>query len=69
MKLIIFSVIQFQWIIEPQNVLCSYTNVSFMLAKTKEFLNWWCLYESNKFTKDFLLLIACSFLAAFTNNT
>ena len=45
-----------------------HTNVSFMLAKTKEFLKCWCSYESNKFTKDFLLLIACSFLAAFTDN-
>ena len=68
MKLMILSVIQFQWTIEPQSVLCSHTNVSFMFAKTKEFLNCWCSYESNKFTKDFLLLIACSFLAAFTEN-
>ena len=63
MKLMILSVIQFQ----PQSLLCSHTNVSFMLAKTKEFLNCWCSYESNKFTKDFLLIIACSFLAAFTD--
>ena len=27
-----------------------------------------CSYKSNKFTKDFLLLIGCSFLAAFTDN-
>ena len=40
----------------------------FMLPKTKEFLNCWCSYESNKFTKDFLLLIACSFLVPFTDN-
>ena len=68
MKLMILNVIQFQWIIEPQSVLCSHINVSFMLPKTKEFLNCWCSYESNKFTKDFLLLIGCSFLVAFTDN-
>ena len=35
--------VQLQLIIEPQSVLISHTNVSFMLAKTKEFLNCWCL--------------------------
>ena len=68
MKLMILSVIQFQWIIKPQSVLCSHTNVSFMFPKTKEFLNCWCSYESNKFTKDFLLLIVSSFLVPFTDN-